>query len=146
MKKKSAKLDWEAFSENVEKVLGEDFWNDMHHVIPKRGPSYDFFETEEQAVIVIELPGLTKDHPLHLTQEGTQIIVQGEILYPYPVPQEKLLHNERLIGKFKRTIPIPFHFSFEDVITSYNEGLLVVTIYKQHKNNEIIVQLDPNNE
>lgn len=142
MKRKKGQLNWEAFSDNVEKVLGEDFWNDMHHVIPKRGPAYDFFQTEKQGVLIIELPGLTKDDPLHLVQEGTFLILKGEITPPYPVPTEELLHNERMKGKFKRVIPIPFHFSSDDIVTSYNDGLLVVTIFKRHENNEIPVELD----
>lgn len=142
MKRKNNPLNWEAFSENVEKVLGEDFWNEMHHVIPKRGPAYDFFETDDQGVLVIELPGLTTKDSLLLTQEGTFLILKGEITPSYPIPNEELIHNERMKGKFKRVIPIPFHFSSEDIITSYKDGLLVVTIFKRHKNNDISIKFD----
>ncbi|MCA1020955.1 Hsp20/alpha crystallin family protein [Halobacillus litoralis] len=139
MKKKNNSINWEAFSENVEKVLGEDFWNDMHHVIPKRGPSYDLFETKDQGVVVVELPGFSKDDPLHLSQQGTHLLLQGEITPHYPVPLEELHHNERMKGKFKRVIPIPFHFAFEDVVTSYKEGLLIITIFKRAQRQEMKV-------
>ncbi|MGR9048534.1 Hsp20/alpha crystallin family protein [Halobacillus faecis] len=142
MKKKNGPINWEAFSENVEKVLGEDFWNDMHHVIPKRGPSYDFFETEDQAVLVIELPGLTKSDPVYLTQEGTSMIIRGEITPHYPVAEEDLIHNERLKGSFKRVIPVPFHFTAEDIVTAYKDGLLTVTIFKRQKNRDIPIELE----
>ncbi|WP_226581346.1 Hsp20/alpha crystallin family protein [Halobacillus litoralis] len=142
MKKKNGHIDWNTFSDNVEKVLGEDFWNEMHHVIPKRGPSYDFYENQDQGVVVVELPGLKKDDPLHLTQKGTHMILQGKITPRYSVPVEELLHDERLKGTFKRIIPIPFHFSIDDVVTSYEDGLLTITIFKRHKNNKLSIHLN----
>ncbi|SFF77029.1 HSP20 family protein [Halobacillus alkaliphilus] len=140
MNNKNGKLNWNAFSENVEKVLGEDFWNDMHHVIPKRGPSYDYYETDKEGVIIIDLPGYHSNDPLHLSQQGTQLIIKGQISYPYPVPEEKLLHSERLKGEFKRIIPVPFHFTYEDVQTSYKDGVVLIKITKNSSANEIEIQ------
>ncbi|ELK49083.1 UNVERIFIED_CONTAM: Hsp20/alpha crystallin family protein [Halobacillus marinus] len=143
MTKKKGQLNWDAFSENVEKVLGEDFWNDMHHVIPKKGPSYDFFQTKDQGVLVIELPGMTKNDHVQMTQEGTRLIVKGTVTPPYPVPVEELIHDERMKGSFKRIIPIPFPFSIDDITTAYSDGLMVITLRKHADSNEVRIHFDP---
>lgn len=138
--KNKTNLNWEAFSENVEKVLGEDFWNEMQHVIPKRGPAYDYFETEKEGVILIDLPGFTTNDTVHLSQQGTRLIVKGELTYPYPIPENELIHSERLKGKFKRIITVPFHFTAENIQTSLQHGILIIKITKMAEE-EIVVRI-----
>ncbi|MGI8316653.1 Hsp20/alpha crystallin family protein [Halobacillus mangrovi] len=138
--KNKTNINWEAFSENVEKVLGEDFWNEMQHVIPKRGPAYDYFETEKEGVIFIDLPGFTTNDTVHLSQQGTRLIVKGELNYPYPIPEKELIHSERLKGKFKRIITVPFHFTSENIQTSLQHGVLIIKITKMAEE-EIVVRI-----
>ncbi|ARI76114.1 Hsp20/alpha crystallin family protein [Halobacillus mangrovi] len=138
--KNKTNINWEAFSENVEKVLGEDFWNEMQHVIPKRGPAYDYFETEQEGVILIDLPGFTTSDTVHLSQQGTRLIVKGELKYPYPIPEKELIHSERLKGKFKRIITVPFHFTSENIQTSLQHGVLIIKITKMAEE-EIVVRI-----
>lgn len=141
MKKDSGKVNWEQFSESIEKVLGEDFWNEMHHVIPKRGPAYDMYEVNEGICILVELVDFRSTDELHIKQNGTNLVIFGTVPYRYPVPKDDLLHQERMVGKFKRTIPIPFHYQPSDVITAYENGLLKILIKKPEKEEEIFVHI-----
>ncbi|KHE71858.1 Hsp20/alpha crystallin family protein [Halobacillus sp. BBL2006] len=139
MKKKAA-LNWDALSENAEKFLGEDFWNEMQHVIPKRGPAYDYFETSNEGVILIDLPGFTSKDHVHLSQQGTQLTIKGELAYPYSIPETELIHSERLKGKFKRVITLPFHFTTDNIHTSLQNGVLAIKITKQAEE-EIVIRI-----
>lgn len=130
MKKDKSKVNWDQFSKSVEQVLGEDFWDEMNHMIPKRGPAYDMYETDTTVVIIVELPDLRSSEEITLKQHGTDLLLQGSLAYRYPVPKEELLHEERLNGKFKRKIRIPFHFTSDDIHTSYKNGLLIIYVNK----------------
>ncbi|MFC0524272.1 Hsp20/alpha crystallin family protein [Pontibacillus salicampi] len=146
MKKDKGKLDWEAFSKNIDNVLGEDFWNEMHHMIPKRGPAYDMYEMEDHAVIIIELPDLRSPEEVILKQHGTDLILKGSLPYRYPVNKEDLLHQERLLGPFKRTIEIPFHYTPQDIRTTYKNGLLCIHIQKNSASDGIPIIMETEEE
>lgn len=141
MKKDSGKVNWSQFSESIEKVLGEDFWSEMQHVIPKRGPAYDMYEMNNGMCIVLELPDLRSAEDIRIKQNGTDLLVQGSIPYRYPVEKDKLIHSERLVGKFKRIIPISFHYLPSDVTTRYENGLLKIFIQRPEREEEIIVHI-----
>ncbi|WLD93293.1 Hsp20/alpha crystallin family protein [Alkalihalobacillus sp. AL-G] len=142
MKQNKGKMNWSNYSKDVDNVLGEDFWNDLHHVIPKRGPSFDMYETDTEGVIVFELPGLRSIQDIHIKQNGTQLVLQGNIAYPYPVKPEELSHNERFTGEFKRIVSVPFHYNPEHVKARYKNGLLEIHIQKAASEDEIIIDLE----
>ncbi|WP_261131298.1 Hsp20/alpha crystallin family protein [Bacillus sp. Marseille-Q3570] len=142
MQKKTGKVNWSKFSNEVDNVLGEDFWNDLHHVIPKRGPSYDMYETDTEGIIIFELPGLQSINEIKIKQHGTHLILQGKIDYHYPVQQDQLIHNERFTGKFKRSVTVPFHYTPEKINARYKNGLLEIRIQKEQNEDEIIIDMD----
>ncbi|MGP4081366.1 Hsp20/alpha crystallin family protein [Pseudalkalibacillus sp. R45] len=142
MQKKTGKVNWSKFSNEVDHVLGEDFWNDLHHVIPKRGPSYDMYETDAEGIIIFELPGLRSINEIKIKQHGTHLILQGKIDYHYPVPQDKLIQNERFTGNFKRSVLVPFHYTPEKITARYKNGLLEIRIQKEQNEDEIIIDMD----
>ncbi|TMW70704.1 Hsp20/alpha crystallin family protein [Alteribacter natronophilus] len=135
-------MDWENMHEKVEGVLGEDFWSDIMKVVPRRGPNIDFFETASEGVIVVELPGLESQNHVKVNVSGNQVILDGRIPYPYPVEKEQLTLNERYCGKFKRTIPMSFSFSPEQISASYKNGLLVLKVPKVHREKHVDISFD----
>ncbi|WP_082232764.1 Hsp20/alpha crystallin family protein [Halobacillus massiliensis] len=141
MEKKKGKLDWSKFSNEVDQVLGEDFWNDLTHVIPKRGPSYDMYETDTEGIIIFEMPGLQSLNEIQIKPQGTNLVLEGIIKSPYHIPHDQLLHNERFTGKFKRSVSIPFHYSSEKISARYKNGLLEIRIQKEPIN-EIRINME----
>lgn len=141
MNKKS--LNWDAFNKNVENVLGEGFWNDIQQVLPKRQPNYDLYDLGEEAVLLIDLPGFTKQDQLDLTQSGNSLLLEGETSPPHPDWKEKLIHSERLNGSFKRTIPIPFPFKYDNIHANYRNGVLWVSIRKAVSSHEVSIDPTP---
>ncbi|WP_079477226.1 Hsp20/alpha crystallin family protein [Halobacillus salinus] len=134
-------LNWDAFNKNVENVLGESFWNDIQQVLPKRSPCYDLFDLGREALIMVDLPGFTKQDRLELAQEDHHLLIEGEVHLPQPEWEDKLVHSERLTGPFKRSIPIPFAFEYEDINASFRNGVLWISIQKKASTKE--VSIDP---
>lgn len=124
--------------EQMDEILGEDFWWDIQKSIPKRGPSIDIYQDLATYVIVVELPGLTETEKISLRQVGHKIQIGGEIPYTYPVHQTKLIRNERYVGTFTREIPIPFFFQSEQIKAILKNGLLQIYIRKNEENEATI--------
>ncbi|UCZ53971.1 Hsp20/alpha crystallin family protein [Bacillus shivajii] len=135
-------MDWENMQEKVEGVLGEDFWNDIMKVVPRRGPFIDFFETGSEGVIIVELPGLESQNHIQVNVSGNQLILVGHIPYPYPVPKEELKISERYYGNFKRAIHIPFSFNPDQIFAHFKNGLLVLKVPKVHQEKHVDITFD----
>ncbi|KGX93762.1 heat shock protein Hsp20 [Pontibacillus halophilus JSM 076056 = DSM 19796] len=142
MDKQKGQINWDDFSGNVERILGEHFWEDLHHVLPKRSPSYDLYEQQDVAFVIMELPGLTKQDRLSIQQQGNHLFIEGSIGSTYPVSEKQLIHNERLKGEFKRKISIPFPFKAEELQSSYKNGLLTIRIRKHQQKQDIVIDFE----
>lgn len=124
--------------EQMDEILGEDFWWDIQKSIPKRGPSIDIYQDQLAYIIIVELPGLSEAHQISLQQVGHKIRLSGEIPYIYPIKQEQLIRNERFIGTFNREIPIPFSFTSQQIEAVLRHGLLQIRIQKNETAEETV--------
>ena len=111
-------------------------------VIPRRGPCVDFFETDSEGVVVVELSGLESQNHIQVKVSGNQIILTGHIPYPYPIPKEELKISERYYGKIKRVIAIPFSFTPEHIAATFKNGLLVLKVPKVHQEEHVDISFD----
>lgn len=141
MKEKQSQVNWEKFSKTIDQVLGQEFWDDMHHVIPKRGPAYDLYDAESHLVVIVDLPGLASTEHLTLKQNGTNLILEGHVPPAYQASEQQTLHKERFQGHYKRTIRIPFHFTADEVTSSYKNGILEIRIQKNKDEDTIPIQM-----
>ena len=116
--------------EQVDEILGEDFWWDIQKTLPKRGPSIDIYQDLSSYVIIVELPGLSETRSISVRQVGHKIRLSGEIPYAYPAQQDQLIRNERFIGSFTRELSIPFPFKSEQIEAILKNGLLQIIIQK----------------
>ncbi|MDM5200268.1 Hsp20/alpha crystallin family protein [Fictibacillus enclensis] len=136
---KKVNFDWASIQEKVDGVLGHDFWQDLNRVVPKRTACSDFYETETEGHIIVELPGLHSQEDLQIELEANQLILQGNIPYLYPVEKEALKMNERLSGPFKKVISIPFAYLPDDIKAEYKHGLLLIKLTKIKKTKPITI-------
>lgn len=101
--------------EQVDEILGEDFWWDIQKTIPKRGPCMDVYQDVNRYLLVVELPGISEASGISVRQIGQKISISGEIPYIYSIDKKNLIRNERFIGSFSREFPIPFPFHAEQI-------------------------------
>ncbi|RXJ04327.1 Hsp20/alpha crystallin family protein [Anaerobacillus alkaliphilus] len=123
-------INWKKVHDDIEEVLGDDFWDEMKDVIPKRGPTIDVYCNGERVVIFAEFPGIEVENHVKLKKEGQSIILHGEIPYRYPFPKAELELSERFTGTFQRKVLIPFPFSLQKIATFQNHGLVEIHILK----------------
>lgn len=142
-KNQSTNLDWSSIHKKVEDMLGDQFWQDIHQIIPSRYPNCDVYETDSTGVVVVELPGLLSPSDVSIKLEGNLLTVEGSIPSPYPIPKNQLNLSERYLGSFSRTLRLPFHHLKETPISAhYKNGLLEIHFSKQEKENSIPITFD----
>lgn len=122
---------WNAIQNKANKALGDDFWHDISRLIPNPGPRMDIYETSEEVVVIVELPGLASLDSIKISLAERQLIIKGEIRYDYPVEEEELSLSERFYGKFQRKVSLPHDVESDNVNTGYRHGLLTVRFRKK---------------
>ena len=128
--------DWDPLKEmlNVQKRLNTLFESALARTDFEAGegvggwtPVSDVFETAEQLVLALELPGLEQKQ-IELRVEGDELVIEGERAIDREGPGERFHRVERSHGRFSRRFRIPAAFDREAVSASYRNGLLRITL------------------
>ncbi|MFZ5985638.1 MAG: Hsp20/alpha crystallin family protein [Bacillota bacterium] len=130
-KQSGGNLNWVFSQDSISSILGEDFWNDVSSVLPKRGPCIDVFQTDRDVHVVVEIPGIHTPEMVKVKLSNFKLIISGKIPYTYQISQEELLKNERFFGEFKREIELPGSIDPECEITAqYKNGIIEIKLPK----------------
>ena len=91
-------------------------------------PPADMHETQNEAVIAVELPGLN-EKDIRLSIADGVLTVQGD---KQRVEVEAANHyrRERWFGKFERAFPLPFPVEAGQVKATFRDGVLTVKLPK----------------
>lgn len=90
-------------------------------------PPTDVYETDECAVVTVEIAGLT-DGDYAISLNGRTLTVSGE----RRDPAEKLGYQQMEIryGKFRTEVHLPWALDLEEQRATYEDGLLRITLPK----------------
>ena len=95
-------------------------------------PNTDIFETEDALMVVMELPGVDREHT-EITVEDNVLSVSGRIDFP---KYEKLqpLYTEYNIGHFFRTFSLsPSSIDEQKISADMKDGVLTLTLPKAER-------------
>jgi HSP20 family protein len=93
-------------------------------------PPVDVFETAQQVVIIVAMPGVTPTSVAAIIEDG-QLIVSGNRQIPVQMHGTVVHRLELPHGRFHRRIPLP-RGCYSDVQSSSANGCLIVTLDKLH--------------
>lgn len=130
MKKKPVHFNWKSIQNQAGDILGSEFWEDLVGIIPSFGPRLDAYETKNQIVIVVEIPGIDSPDLIQVKLKGNLLIIKGTIKRQYEVKEKDLFQSERFSGSFKREIYLPSAVNQHSISAHYVKGLLQVTLDK----------------
>lgn len=105
-------------------------------------PLSDVWETPDEMVISVEMPGFT-EKDIRLSVTGDQVLIQGERRWHGDDPQKATFHRrERWYGKVERAFSLPIPVETSKVVASYRDGVLIVRLPKAEgiKPREIKIQ------
>jgi len=92
-------------------------------------PPVDMYETSNEVVVAVELPGLNeKDIRLSIT--GDVLTIQGERHWSEEARDAGHYRQERWSGKFERALSLPIPVEAGQVKATYRDGVLTVKLPK----------------
>ena len=108
--------------------LMDEFFGRQFHMTPS-GPEADFYETENEFVLEMDLPGFEQDD-VELTVEKGVLSISGERTIERDEEKGNYHLRERSWGKFSRSFSIPHTIDAENVDASFQKGVLMVKMPK----------------
>jgi HSP20 family protein len=105
-------------------------------------PALDLYQTNDNVVVLVELPGLRKED-IEISLHDGALTIAGERKIESASDQE-IERSERYIGKFRRSIALPTRIDAGKVTASYRDGILTITLPKaeEAKPKQIQVNVD----
>ena len=87
-------------------------------------PALDLYESGDNVVAVVELPGMRKED-IDISLHDGMLTISGE-----STGGEKAQRTERYVGTFRRSIALPTRVDADKVTATYQDGILKVTLPK----------------
>ncbi len=94
-------------------------------------PNIDVVESENEAVITAELPGVARED-VDLSFDNDRLILSGEKKAERTEEDKDKKYRlvERSYGSFRRAIPLPFKADADAIKAAFDNGVLTVTVPK----------------
>jgi HSP20 family protein len=92
-------------------------------------PALDLYQSNDNVVAVVELPGMRKEDIKISLHDGT-LTISGERKRESSSNGEKAERSERYIGRFRRSLALPTRVDANKVSATYRDGILTVTLPK----------------
>ncbi len=93
------------------------------------GPRTDIYETRENVVIQLDIPGI-KAEQIDVQCEKGMLSIKGERAFNGNVPERKYYRVENVYGPFERYFEIPSALDVNKVEAKYQDGVLALTFPK----------------
>jgi HSP20 family protein len=92
-------------------------------------PALDLYQSNDNLVAVVELPGMRKEEIEISLHDGT-LTISGERKRESSSNDEKAARTERYIGRFRHSIALPTRVDANKVSATYRDGILTATLPK----------------
>lgn len=104
-------------------------------------PAAELTETEEALHLKLEVPGMeAKDLDIQVTVD--RVAIGGERKSATKSEENGTTRSEFRYGKFSRVIPLPVRIQNANVIASYKDGILNLTLPKADEEKNKVVKID----
>jgi HSP20 family protein len=95
-------------------------------------PSTDIYETKDEYVFKLEVPGMTKDN-IEIEFKDDTVIIKGEKKEETEVKKEDYHRVERICGSFSRSFNLPKNIDEKKIDASIKDGILELRIPKKEE-------------
>lgn len=90
----------------------------------------DVYETDTEVIATCDIPGLERKEDLNINVDHYMLSISGSVNKATEVKGENLFRQERYVGSFHRSIPLPSPVSKSGVKATYRNGVLEVRMPK----------------
>jgi HSP20 family protein len=92
-------------------------------------PAVDIAEHDNEFVVKVELPGVSKDD-VKITLESNILTIRGEKKQDRETKEENYHRLERMYGSFQRSFTLPSTVRSDKIDAVYKDGVLTITLPK----------------
>jgi HSP20 family protein len=92
-------------------------------------PTIDLYDDRDHLVLKAELPGMKKED-IDISLHGDVLTLSGERKEQEVFDKAETYRAERFLGRFQRSVTLPFAVDSKKVQASYRDGILTVTLPK----------------
>lgn len=105
-------------------------------------PAVDLAEREDEYVLNVELPGVSKDD-VKITLQDNVLTIRGEKKQEHESKERNYYRVERSYGSFQRSFTLPTTVKGDKIEAVYKDGILAVTLPKaeEAKRKEVEVKV-----
>jgi len=104
-------------------------------------PTTDMIETDNEYLVEVDLPGMSKKD-ITINCQDNVLSIEGERKRESKEEHNGYLRNERYFGTFKRAIMLPASILDDKIKATFKEGVLRVTVPKAEKSKRKTVAID----
>jgi HSP20 family protein len=125
---------WTSLRDELNSFFETPFWSKFGRagqLFTGWSPALDLYQSNDNVVAVVELPGMRKEDIEISLHEGT-LTIGGERKRDSNSSSngETAERTERYIGRFRRSVALPTRVDANKVSASYQDGILTVTLPK----------------
>jgi HSP20 family protein len=95
-------------------------------------PAVDVVETDEDFLVVADLPGVKKED-LELSVAGTLLSIKGDKRAEAQEEKRRVFRKETWVGSFNRTIDLPSEIDPDKIRAELKDGVLTVRVAKREE-------------
>ena len=95
-------------------------------------PSVDIYETEQELVMTVEVPGI-EDKDIEIKIEDSTLTIKGERKFEKETQEENYHRIERAYGSFYRSFSLPPYIDQDKIEAEQEHGVLKITMPKRHE-------------
>jgi HSP20 family protein len=125
-----------SLQDRMDRIFGETFGPPMFQASPPApggwSPAVDIRETDQEIVLEVELPGVTREQVRVEVDDGI-LHLRGERKFEKEVKEENYHRVERSYGTFHRSFSLPDTVDPDKVAAELKDGVLQVRLGKREQ-------------
>ncbi len=130
--------DFFELRDRLYRLLDESFQPQQTEEAPSFSPPVDILATDDEVVILVEVPGMSRDDVTVEVEEDV-VTIRGERAAE---DDGQYYVRERPVGRFRRSFSLAYHLDPESVTARLEDGLLEVTVKRRQPARQISVTGD----
>jgi HSP20 family protein len=92
-------------------------------------PPLNLYESADHYILTVQVPGVSSSD-IELTITGETLTMRGERKRPEGVKDDHYRRQERLVGRWSRTVTLPDRVDSALVTAAFSEGILTIHLPK----------------
>ncbi len=121
-------------------VKEQNSWQNLLETERSVMPLVDLFETDDEFVLVANMPGVDKDD-IHVKLDEKTISLFGKIDYESALTKKYIL-NENVVANYYRKFKLADSIDVSKIDAKYENGQLIVSLPKNDKSKPRIININ----